>query len=270
ILRRFLGFKCVFLLKIHELLIFGSFVLSEKAKFTDAFQAFKSTLRFLDTMNIETLHIRLIPTFYNTMPSDELEYFLYLAKARSVKRDVLMVIDYAHKPRFQKNRREGINRALRNGLQVKVDENFEAFWNQILIPNLSKKHGIKPVHSLGEITQLAARFPKNIKQVNVYHGGKIVAGTTVFITKTTLHPQYVSGNASKNKLGSLDLAYDFIINKLPGKKRYFDFNISSEANGSKLNKGLLFWKETCGARAFTADNYSVKTAAYKNLNLQFT
>jgi len=203
------------------------------------------------------------------MAADELEYFLYKSGAKLIKRDVLMVIDYSHKLRFQKNRREGINKAIRNGLTVKIDDNYEAFWNEILIPNLKGKHQVKPVHSLDEMLLLKSLFPDNIKQVNVYNkDGKIVAGTTVFLTKTTIHPQYVSGNSDKNFYGSLDLAYDFIINELAPDKRYFDFNISSEENGSVLNQGLIFWKETCGARTWTADNYLVDTASYKDLNIK--
>ena len=171
------------------------------------------------------------------------------------------------KLRFQKNRREGINKAKRNGLTVQIDTNYDGFWNEVLIPNLEHKHQVKPVHSLEEIKMLAARFPENILQVSVYKEDKIVAGTTVFLTKTTIHPQYVSGNADKNTYGSLDLAYDFVINHLRDDKRYFDFNISSEEDGTILNPGLIFWKETCGARAFAADNYLVETASYKNLNL---
>jgi hypothetical protein len=114
---------------------------------------------------------------------------------------------------------------------------------------------------------LAERFPNNIEHVSVYKDGKMVAGTTVFLTKTTIHPQYVSGNIDKNAFGSLDMAYDFIINNYRDDKRYFDFNISSEENGSVLNEGLIFWKESCGARPFKADNYLIDTAAYKNLTL---
>ncbi len=251
----------------HQGLTYGSFVLQKKGKLLAAFEAFKAALEFLYTEGIKTLDIRIIPTFYNTLPADELSYFLFKANATLVKRDVLMVIDYANKLRFQKNRREGINKAVRNGLTVQIDDNFEGFWNEILIPNLQKKHGVKPVHTLEEIQLLASRFPKNIKQVNVYKDEKIVAGTTVFLTKTTIHPQYVSGNVNKNTYGSLDLAYDFIINQLQTDKRYFDFNISSEENGKHLNQGLIFWKESCGARTFTADNYVVETAAYKTLDL---
>ncbi|WP_158676751.1 GNAT family N-acetyltransferase [Pukyongia salina] len=252
----------------HQGLTYGGFVLNEKCKLFDALEAYKAMLQFLFSEGIASLYFRVIPTFYNLLPSDELEYFLFRSGATLEKRDVLMVIDYAYKLRFQKNRREGINKAIRNGLTVTIDNNYDTFWNEILIPNLKQKHGIAPVHSLDEIKLLASRFPDNIKQVSVYKEDKMVAGTTVFLTKTTVHPQYVSGNPDKNFFGSLDLAYNFIINECWQDKRYFDFNISSEENGEVLNSGLIFWKETCGARTWKADNYLVDTASYKQLNLK--
>lgn len=251
----------------HQGLTYGSFILHEKTKIICAFEAFKNMLEFLSLKGIKNIDIRVIPSFYNLLPADELLYFLFKANAKLIKRDVLMVIDYQHKIPFQKNRREGINKAIRNNISVEVDTNFDGFWNDVLIPNLNIKHGVKPVHSLKEIKLLAALFPENIKQISVYKDGKIIAGTTLFITNTTIHPQYVSGNKDKNSFGSLDLAYDFIINKFCTNKRYFDFNISSEENGSKLNKGLIFWKESCGARTFTSDNYVVNTDAFTTLNL---
>ena len=251
----------------HKGLTYGSLVLSKSAKLLYTFEAFKALLAFLNAKAISTLELRNIPTFYNTMPSDELSYFLFKANATLIKRDALMVIDTSTKIKFQKNRREGINKAKRNGLTIAVDDNFEGFWNEILIPNLQKKHGVAPVHSLEEIQILATKFPDHIKQVNVYKDNVIVAGTTLFLTKTTIHPQYVSGNSDKNAFGSLDLAYDYIINHFDSSKRYFDFNISSEENGTALNSGLIFWKESCGARTYVADNYLIDTACYKTLDL---
>ena len=251
----------------HKGLTYGSLVLSKSAKLLYTFEAFKALLAFLNAKAISTLELRNIPTFYNTMPSDELSYFLFKANATLIKRDALMVIDTSTKIKFQKNRREGINKAKRNGLTIAVEHNFEGFWNEILIPNLQKKHGVAPVHSLEEIQLLATKFPDHIKQVNVYKDNVIVAGTTLFLTKTTIHPQYVSGNSDKNAFGSLDLAYDYIINHFDSSKRYFDFNISSEENGTALNSGLIFWKESCGARTYVADNYLIDTACYKTLDL---
>jgi hypothetical protein len=254
----------------HQGLTYGSFVLSESTKLFDVFNAFKTLLEFINNKGIKTLNIKMIPSFYNSIPSDELEYILFKANAVLVKRDVLMIIDYRHKLRFQKNRREGINKAKRAGLKVKIDDNYEGFWNEILIPNLSNKHKVSPIHSLEEIQLLAKRFPNNIKQINVYKDNVLVAGTTLFITKTTLHPQYVSGDENKNSYGSLDLLYDFIINEFSSEKRYFDFNISSENNGELINEGLIFWKETCGARTFVSNNYEVKTEAFKTLEIKTT
>jgi len=251
----------------HQGLTYGSFVLHKEQKLLEAFGAFKAMLEFLYTQGIKTVEIKMIPAFYNLLPADELAYFLFKAEAKLIKRDVIMLIDYNEQIPFQKNRREGINKAKRNNLTVVVDDNYEGFWNEILIPNLKLKHNASPVHTLAEIKMLANRFPENIKHVSVYNDGKIVAGTTLFLTKTTIHPQYVSGNLDKNNLGSLDLAYHFIINEFCDDKRYFDFNISSEDNGQKLNKGLIFWKESCGARTFAADSYEVKTEAFKNLTL---
>jgi len=251
----------------HKGLTYGSLVLSKSAKLLYTFEAFKALLAFLNAKAISTLELRNIPTFYNTMPSDELSYFLFKANATLIKRDALMVIDTSTKIKFQKNRREGINKAKRNGLTIAVEHNFEGFWNEILIPNLQQKHAVAPVHSLEEIQLLAAKFPDHIKQVNVYKDNVIVAGTTLFLTKTTIHPQYVSGNSDKNAFGSLDLAYDYIINHFDSSKRYFDFNISSEENGTALNSGLIFWKESCGARTYVADNYLIDTACYKTLDL---
>ncbi len=253
----------------HQGLTYGGFVLQETAKLHETFEAFSEVLRFLTEQGIENLEIRMIPRLYHKVPSDEIDYLMHRAGGKLLKRDILMVIDYDHRIRFQKNRREGINKAIRHGLEVRIDDNFEGFWNEILVPNLQQKHDSEPVHSLEEIKLLASRFPENIKQVNVYNSeGNIVAGTTVFLTRTTVHPQYVSGNTDKNKYGSLDLCYDFIIDRFSEGRRYFNFNTSSLDGGDALSAGLIFWKETCGARAHSIDNYLLPTASYKQLNIE--
>jgi len=153
----------------------------------------------------------------------------------------------------------------KNGLIIKEELNFELFWNEILIPNLDKKHQVRPVHSVDEIKLLYSRFPENIRHFNVYHDGKIVAGTTVFITDKVAHPQYISGNAQKNELGSLDYLYHHLITEIFKDKIVFDFGISNEEQGTKINEGLLFWKESFGAKTVTQGFYEVETKNYKLL-----
>ncbi|MDG2052820.1 MAG: GNAT family N-acetyltransferase [Flavobacteriaceae bacterium] len=252
----------------HQGLTYGSFVLQDSAKLKSTFLAFKEVLKFLFEERIKKLDIRIIPTFYNSLPSDELEYILYKAEASLVKCDMILLIDYQNKLRFQKNRREGINKAKRKGLLVKVDGDYEKFWNEILIPNLKEKYNTSPVHSLNEIKLLAARFPNHIKQVNVYQDNKIVAGTTVFLTKNVVHPQYISGDQNKNELGSLDLLMNDVFDHFKEGRNYFSFNTSSEENGKLLNEGLLFWKESCGARPLIFNNYEINTDTYRTLEFK--
>ena len=252
----------------HQGLTYGSFVLQDSAKLKSTFLAFKEVLKFLFEERIKKLDIRIIPSFYNSLPSDELEYILYKAEGSLVKRDVILLIDYQNKLRFQKNRREGINKAKRKELLVKVDGDYDKFWNEILIPNLKEKYNTSPVHSLDEIKLLAARFPKHIKQVNVYQDDKIVAGTTLFLTKNVVHPQYISGNENKNELGSLDLLMNDVFDHFKEGRNYFSFNTSSEENGKLLNEGLLFWKESCGARPLIFNNYEINTDTYRTLEFK--
>ena len=251
----------------HQGLTYGGLLLSPKAKLEETTAAFRAVLQYLNQAGVNYLNVKIIPSFYNLYPSDELQYFAYLTEAMLVGRDLIMLIDLRRQLGFQKNRREGINKARRNGLEVREVDDFHDFWNQILIPNLDQKHGARPVHSLEEIELLASRFPERIRQVNVYKGQELVAGTTLFLTQTTIHPQYVSANPDKNVLGSLDLLYDHIIREYADGRDYFDFNTSSEQGGKVLNPGLIFWKETCGARPHTIDNYLIETASFNRLTL---
>jgi hypothetical protein len=150
-------------------------------------------------------------------------------------------------------------------LVIKEELNFELFWNKILIPNLDKKHSAKPVHSIEEITKLQNTFPDNIRHFNVYDENNIVAGTTIFISENVAHPQYISGNNQKNELGSLDYLYDYLIKVVFKDKKYFDFGPSHEDNGLKINEGILFWKESFGAKTTVQDYYEIETQKYNNL-----
>ena len=250
----------------HQGLTYGGLVYDDKLKLTSIIEIFKSVLSFLHSNNIEKVLIKLIPSIYHETPTEEINYALFLAEAKLIRRDSMSVIDLS-KPYFiSKTRKECIRRGIKNQLIIKEDLDFKAFWEEVLIPNLETKHQVKPVHTLEEITKLQQKFPNNIKHFNVYYKNKIVAGTTVFVSKQVAHPQYVSGNTEKNELGSLDFLYHHLITNVFKDIRFFDFGISNENEGKKLNKGLVFWKESFGASTLAHDFYEVETANFDKLN----
>ena len=246
----------------HQGLTYGGIVIHEKTKLSDFISIAKSVFEYLNTHQFQKIIFKEIPTIYNQIPSDELQYLMFLMQGNLVRRDVLSVVDLKTKFSFLRDRKNGIKRGIKNNLVVKEEPNFELFWNEILIPNLEQKFKIKPVHSLEEITYLKSKFPNNIRQFNVYKQGKIIAGTTVFESDFVAHSQYISADDSKNTTGSLDFLHNRLITYTFRNKKYFDFGISNENQGQNINQGLLFWKEGFGARTIVQNFYEIETKNY--------
>lgn len=241
----------------HQGLTYGGILLDEKIKLSDCISITKSVFEYLSAFGFKKLIFKEVPTIYHQLPSDELQYLMFVLQGNLVRRDVLSVLDIKSQFVFSRDRKNGIKRGLKNNLIVKEEADFKSFWNEILIPNLALKHQAKPVHTLEEIQYLYSKFPNNIRQFNVYQNDKIVAGTTIFESKLVAHSQYISGNSDKNELGSLDFLHDYLISNVFKNKKYFDFGISNENQGKNINEGLMYWKESFGARSITQDFYEV-------------
>ncbi len=249
----------------HQGLSYGGLVLGKKITFEETLQIFKSLLAFLKSEDIKVLKLKLLPRIYHQLPSDEIDYLLFLVKASLIRRDITSCVFNGNPIKIvSSNRLRGIKKGEKNELQIKEEANFKPFWNEVLEPNLKQVHNQKPVHSLEEIELLQSRFPKNIKQFNVYKNGEIVAGATIFETATVAHAQYISANEIGRQTGGLDFLFNHLLQHFSHRKQ-FDFGISNEAQGMKVNKGLLNWKETFGGRSITHDFYEIKTENHQLL-----
>ncbi len=249
----------------HQGLTYGGLILNEKSKLIEVISIFKNVLIYLNKLNIEIINIKMIPNFYADGFNDEINYILFLLQAKKMRCDTYSVLNLQKEFKITSGRKEGIAKGIQNKLICKEETNFESFWNEILIPNLLTKHSTKPVHSLKEIQLLHKKFPYNIRQFNVYQNNKIIAGTTIFESKNVAHSQYISGNETKNETGSLDFLYNSLIKNVFKEKSFFDFGTSNEQEGKVLNNGLLFWKESFGAKTVTQNFYEVKTQNFKLL-----
>lgn len=250
----------------HQGLTYGSLIYSEALKTTDFIQAFKAILEFLYQNEITNLVIKELPYIYmHNQTNNLLHYLLFKTKANLVRIDMHSVIPKDYRL-YSNLRKRGIKKGMKSNLRVEETNDFELFWNEILRPNLDVKHGVKPVHNLEEITLLKSRFKNNIRQFNVFFEDKIVGGTTIFETDKVAHCQYISGNADKNELGSLDFLHHHLIENVFKDKSYFDFGTSNINAGQQINKGLLFWKEGFGARSIPQGFYNIATENHKLLD----
>lgn len=250
----------------HQGLSYGGVVVSPKTKLTDYIVLFQELLYYLQSQGIATLEVKELPSFYCQHPAEAISYLAQLTQAKITRVDTASVIDYRNTLAIQSNRLEGVKKAQKQGLEIREEAGFTSFWDTILVPNLAQRHDALPTHSSEEIRLLHDFFPKNIRQFNVYKNNVLVAGATIFETKTTAHVQYISGDNQKQELGSLDYLFNELIHTTFAHKHYFDFGISNENQGTKLNSGLCYWKECFGARTLVHRHYQFDTSNHNLLN----
>lgn len=250
----------------HQGLTYGGVVLLPKSKLYDTIFVFRAILKFLNDAKISKLYLKQIPTIYCDYSSDEINYLSHICKGKVVMKHNVSVITLNQKSLISKSRRECVNRGKNLELDIREDNKIALFWNDLLIPNLRDKYNSKPVHTAEEIIALKNKFPDNIRHFNVYKEDKLVCGTTLFITKRVVKPQYIAGSESNNELGSIDFLYDFLINEIAKGKDYFDFGPSHENNGLQIVKSINFWKESFGAHSLIQDFYEVETANFELLD----
>lgn len=232
----------------HQGLTYGGIVVKNGIRMPDFTAAFRAILVYLNSQGIQELIIKEIPSFYTEQFSDEMKYLAFIMKAEVIRKDVCSVIRLDRPFAVSKSVKRDINNAQRRGLEIEREGDMDVFWKNILEPNLMRKFGKKPVHSIEEIQLLKKRFPNNIFQFNVLEDQRVIAGTTLFVTNRVVHAQYISIDHEVEKTGVLDFLYSALMEEYSNDKLYFDFGISNENEGRNINQGLLFWKEKFGAQ----------------------
>lgn len=243
----------------HAGLTYGGFLIGEEMTLPRMLRVFDAAVGALRVRGVDRLVYKTIPSIYHAAPAEEDRYCLFRAGARLVRRDVLTVVDYRHPCTPQERRARSVRKAARGGVTARPSADFAAFWS-VLDENLTARYGVRPVHSLEEITTLAARFPENIQLYAAYERDALVAGAVVYLSATVCHVQYNAASARGRAVGALDAVLDHLLRAFEGTKRFFDFGASTEADGRVLNQGLVEYKEGFGARTAVHDIYELDLA----------
>jgi hypothetical protein len=144
-------------------------------------------------------------------------------------------------------------------LQIAIcgSDDLVNLWN-FVSDVLENRHGIKPVHTLDEITFLANSFPKNILMFFAKMDKEIVAAAIFFNTVDSFRLQYMA----VSELGRSISAGDYLIlQSIKLAKElgfsYFDFGHSQESGGRFLNDSLMSFKMKFGGSNYAAFTYSL-------------
>ena len=239
----------------HQGLTFGGLIVNEHFTAADSIIVFKLINTYLRNEGIRKVVYKAIPWLYHQQPAEEDLYAIYrTTNAKLVARDISTAIQLDMPLAYNEMRNRGITKALHHGIMVEESHRWTDFW-EVLTTNLQTKYHVSPVHSLSEIRMLKARFPNNIRLFTAQLNNRVLGGTVVYEYGNVAHTQYISASLEGKKLHALDLLLDKLIHEVYQDKTWFDFGKSTEQQGTILNEGLIFQKESFGGRAVCYDWY---------------
>jgi len=193
------------------------------------------------------LGYKVVPHIYHRRPSADDVYALANLTADLYRCDLSSAIDLTDRARPSDRRRRGARKALEQGVEVGADaDGLNDLW-AVLEENLATRHGVRPTHSVDEMQLLRSLFPESIEVVTARAEGAVVAGVVLFKTPRVVHAQYVGSNEEGRAVSALDAIFEDCIRRATASgARFFDFGISTEAEGRALNAGLHTFKSEFG------------------------
>ncbi len=233
-------------LRSHGGLTFGGFIVNSSMKQHKMINCFEILKDYMKAKKYTSLIYKAIPYIYHIQPSQEDMYALFDAGAKIFKTEPSTTIDLTNPGKLTKGRKAQISRAKREGVIIEQSEDFDTF---IQLENtVLEKHNTKAVHTAEELKLLHSRFPNEIQLWTAVYEEKIIAASVIFVSRQTVHTQYLAADEKSREIGALDLLIKTLIDNFSSEKKFFDFGISTEENGKYLNEGLISQKESFGGR----------------------
>lgn len=241
----------------HQGLTFGGLLFQDLGakKVLDCLDA---VVKYAADQSIDEICYKAIPNIYGA-GTDQADLFaLQYLNFELYRRDVSSTVVYALNKKIRKGKKANYTRGKRLGFELQKVEDITDYW-AVLNGRLQQDYGVNATHSLDEMNRLSHSFPDNIHHfVITGENNEVLAGATIFLTGKVAHTQYLTVSDQGREMGALDFLIVSLIERYKETCDYFDFGISTEDQGKKLNEGLIFQKEGFGAKCVVHDFYRKK------------
>lgn len=240
----------------HGGLTFGGLLAAPSLRIADVATILDAVRAGAREAGLARLVYKALPPMYTPQPSQEDLYLLHQAGAQVVRRDVTSTVDLRHPGPVAAGRLRSAQKARKHGVAVAETTDLAPFW-AVLERNLAEHHGVRPVHSLAEMSLLQGRFPQHIRLFTARLAEETLAGVLVYETPRVAHAQYIASSPAGRDAGAQDQLFLHLLDLYRATHAFFDFGISTEQQGRVLNQGLISYKEGFGARGFVHDTYAL-------------
>jgi hypothetical protein len=231
----------------HQGLSFGGLIMGRKLRAADVLEIFDMVGAHGRAKGLARLIYKPIPGIYHRQPAEDDLYAMFRLGASLYRVDLSTTIDLADPGKFSNGKRTGLNRAEREGVEVRESVDFTRFF-EVADHRLQEKYATSPVHTEAEMMRLHQSFPGNIRLFGAFVGGRMEAGCIVYATDKVCHAQYIASTQAGRETRGVDAIIGHLIRDVFKDKAYFDFGNSNEEEGRMLNTNLCGQKEEFGGR----------------------
>jgi hypothetical protein len=195
--------------------------------------------------------------YHNPLVQDDL-YALFRLRAVRNRCELSCAIDLQNRLPSSARRKRSLRRAIEAGVRMHEAENpINVMW-PLLEDCLRRRHGARPVHTIGEMLELQRRFPANIQIMTCSLQDRVEAGVVLYVTRKVVHCQYIASSEIGNRVNALDFLLHHCIEwALLNRARYFDFGTSNQKEGLHLNSGLYQFKSEFGGLGVVHEYYEL-------------
>ncbi|MDX5478809.1 MAG: hypothetical protein LPJ98_10165, partial [Cyclobacteriaceae bacterium] len=194
----------------HQGLSYAGLIVIKGVTFSKQKAIIEALLEFFRMEGAVFLEIKFVPSIYCKESQDSLEYLWMQQGAKMAFSDLTYAIPHPS-AQLGRTKRWKIRKSHLRGIEVRLSNNFKAFWEELLAPNLMERFGLQPAHSLQEIIHLNTLFPDSIKLFLAIENHEILGGTCLFITERVTHAQYIATSAKGKKYRALDYLFNHLI-----------------------------------------------------------
>lgn len=236
----------------HPGLTFGGVALDSDVRSGDGIAIVNSLLDAFKQWGAHSCLMKLVPAVFCRYPSADVDYALWRRGFALVRRDLSSLLPLHMPFPFNSLKLRSVKKARKAGV-VLADAPVAAF-HALLESVLQTQHGVSAVHSAGELELLTGRFPQEMFIRAVWLDGRVVAATMIFNYGHVWHTQYLASSTEGRQAGALDLVIAELIAEARDKGvTHISFGTSTTEGGQQVNDGLLWQKESYGARAIVHD-----------------
>jgi hypothetical protein len=252
--------RCDRTLASHEGLPFAGLVVGSRTLHRDVRAALELLGAYMRANSLVYFTYRPTPACYHSAPFEDDIYALYDLGARCTGMKLSAGFPGVAPPYQSAQTAHELRRMARKyPCLFRETTDVAEFWTP-LERFLCECHGVRPVHSAGEMALLKSRFPGHIRMVLAEAGGEVIAGLLIYLTDRVQRAQYLfrrdDGRARISARLHLHVATH------PDYQRaWHDFGTSASPLTGELDEGVLLNKEITGARGTIVQTWTWEPAS---------